>query len=112
MIKAHHILLKDAINTPTKLVCLHSPLNPHIRLHLHLTTMIASVVLIIYVSVQVVHMYLRMILFALETRTWRGKKEVIVKGMWNRKKKQLMLPKVCGNGVPQMTPRYPAVIKQ
>ena len=80
MIKAHHILLKDAVNTPAKLVCLRSPLNPHIHLHLHLTTMIAPVALIIYVSVQVVHMYLTMILFALETRTWRGKKEVIVSG--------------------------------
>jgi hypothetical protein len=112
MIKAHHILLKDAVNTPAKLVCLRSPLNPHIHLHLHLTTMIAPVALIIYVSVQVVHMYLTMILFALETRTWRGKKEVMVKGMWNRKKKPSMLPEVRGNGVPQMTPRYPAVIKQ
>jgi len=112
MIKAHHILLKDAVNTPAKLECLRSPLNPHIHLHLHLTTMIAPVALIIYVSVQVVHMYLTMILFALETRTWRGKKEVMVKGMWNRKKKPSMLPEVRGNGVPQMTPRYPAVIKQ
>jgi hypothetical protein len=114
MIKAHHILLKDAVNTPTKLVCLRSPLNPHIHLNqIHLITMIAPVALVIYVSVQVLHMYLTMILCALETGTWRGKKEVIVKGMWNRKKKPSMLiPEVRGNGVPQMTPRYPAVIKQ
>jgi hypothetical protein len=88
MIKAHHIPLKDAINqlcTPTKLVCLHSPLNPHIHLNqIHLITMIAPMALIIYMSVQVpVHMHLMMILCALKTGTWRGKKEVIVKGMWN-----------------------------